>query len=173
MNRSIIKKPKGKKQRKTLTNVNILMILRQKFGNILPPYYDIFMHQEDTQYLLYINKTPLPKHDVSNGIGYISFTVDDDEINVMFVWTTIRKQGIGHYLMFLVAFIGNLFNINKIFLDDDSNLAHNGSLYENLNCTYENEPPNPEMVCSPNGILSKQQLFSDKYIYAKNSWFRG
>ena len=157
---------KMKRNKPKLTNVSILDVLRQKFGNVLPHGYNIFIHQENTQYILYINDREVPRDAVSRAIGYISFNIGfaEQEIDIMFVLSTLPKNGIGHYLMFLVAFVGKIFNIDKILLDDDSDLAHRGSLYEKLGCNYINESPNPEMECSASKILLKRGSFETKYM---------
>ena len=66
--------------------------------------------------------------------------------------------------MIIIAYIALNKGLNKILLDDDSDLAHKGSIYQKLNCQYINEPPEPEMECFPQKVLDKYDEFKNKYL---------
>ena len=144
----------------------LLDILPEEFMSILPDQYNLFFYKDDNQYIIYISQTEIELSNISNNsIGYVSFIIiyDESELEVLFIKSTIPKVGIGHYLMLIIGYIANNQGIKKILLDDDSDLAHQGSIYQKVGCKYITEEPYPEMECSPKDILEKYTKFYEKY----------
>ena len=99
--------------------------------------------------ILYIyHNQKLILNDISNiAIGYVTFVIDydDSELVILFIKSNIPRVGIGHYLMLIIGYIAKNQDIKKILLDDDSDLAHKGSIYQKVGCQYINQEPFPEM----------------------------
>lgn len=145
-----------------------ILTLPEIFTDILPDGYNVYIYiSDDNQYGIYINNTEVELTNLTSAVGYITFHIDFDEkeINLQFIYSTIKKSGIGHYLMILIAYIGNTFNIKTILLEDDSKLARTpNSIYVKLGCEYTDVDPYPEMECSLKTVLSKWDIFKDKYL---------
>lgn len=142
-----------------------LLILPTNLSDILSEEYNLFYFKKDNSYAIYISNYQLNIDDLKKSIGYITFTIDyeDSDLTVQYIQSNMQRVGLGHYLMIIVAYIAHNQNIKKILLDDDSDLAHQGSIYQKLGCEYINPNPNPEMECSPQKILGKFNEFYVKY----------
>ena len=123
----------------------ILETLPNYFMSILPNNYNLFYYIKDNQYAIYISENQIDLLNLNKAVGSITFAIDNKELIVQYLQSNIKKVGIGHYLMIIIAYIALNKGLNKILLDDDSDLAHKGSIYQKLNCQYINESPEPEM----------------------------
>ena len=143
--------------------------------NIIPPGFNLYYYKKNHDYAIYISdKTiELGSLDSDSVIGYLSFSINDDEpenpvIYVTFVKSNIPGVGIAHYLMLCVGYIAKTLNISMIYLDDDSDNARKpNNLYIKVGCKYQNEVSgsnDPEMECSPDTIISKFPEFYQKYV---------
>ena len=160
-----------------MTNIvgGIFDTLPDEFMSILPNNYNLFFYRDNDSYIIYISETELNLKDISNNaVGYVSFVMDydDSELTVTFIESKIPRVGIGHYLMLIIGYLANNQRIQKILLDDDSDLAHKGSIYQKIGCKYVNEEPNPEMECSPLDILNKYNEFYNKYVKRNLAFFK-
>ena len=141
--------------------------------NIIPPGFNLYYYKKNYDYEIYISDKTIELGNLDSAIGYLSFSINDDEpdkpvIYVTFVKSTIPGVGIGHYLMLCVGYIAKTLNISIIYLDDDSDNAHKpNNLYLKVGCKYQNENPDsnePEMECNPDTIISKLPEFYQKYM---------
>ena len=106
---------------------------------------------------------------IDSVIGFINFAIvpDDSEKIIQYMQSNMPKVGIGHYLLLIAATIAVINSIEKILLDDDSDMARQGSVYERIGCKYidntlgSNEP---EMECNPSVMLDQYQIFRDRYV---------
>ncbi len=143
---------------------------KELFIDILPPNYKLFYHKQGTSYSIYIAQNPIPVIEVSKNIdsviGFINFAIvpDDSEKIIQYMQSNMPKVGIGHYLLLIAATIAVINSIEKILLDDDSDMARQGSVYERIGCKYLNEYPEPEMECEPSIMLDQYQIFRDRYV---------
>jgi hypothetical protein len=142
-----------------------------KDWNILPKGYNLYYYKKGMQYAVYINHNIVPLENLKKTIGNITFTIDYEEldITIQYIKSNLPKVGIAHYLMLIVGYIAKYNNIKPIsiiYLDDDSDNAHKpNNIYLKLGCEYKNPNSNePEMECNPNIILSKFDIFYDKYV---------
>ena len=140
------------------------------FIDILPSNYNLFYYKQDNSYIIYIAQNPIPLLEVSaniNGvIGFINFAIisKDSEKIIQYMQSNMPKVGIGHYLLLVAARIAKINGIKKILLDDDSDMARQGSVYERIGCKYLNEYPEPEMECEPSVMLDQYKIFKDRYV---------
>lgn len=146
---------------------------KELFIDILPPNYKLFYHKQANSYSIYIAQNPIPVIEVSTNIdsviGFINFAIvpDDSEKIIQYMQSNMPKVGIGHYLLLIAATIAVINSIEKILLDDDSDMARQGSVYERIGCKYidntlgSNEP---EMECNPSVMLDQYQIFRDRYV---------
>ena len=144
----------------------LLDTLPEEFTNILSEQYNLFFYRKNNEYIIYISQSEIDLNNVSNiAIGYITFVIDydDSELVIQFIKSNIPKVGIGHYLMLIIGYIAKNQDIKKILLDDDSDLAHQDSIYQKVGCEYLDEKPFPEMECYPDVILKKYNEFYKKY----------
>jgi hypothetical protein len=149
----------------------LLNILPDNFNNILPDNYNLFFYRNDDQYAIYISEFETELNNIQNiAIGYVTFVIDydDSELTIQFIESKMPRVGIGHYLMLIIGYLAHTQRIEKILLDDDSDLAHKGSIYHKVGCKYISEEPYPEMECNPLDILNKYDEFYKKY---KNKGF--
>lgn len=149
----------------------LLYTLPEIYTEILPINYNLFFYRNNNEYMIYIAEVESELNNIENvAIGYISFVIDydDSELTIQFVKSNVPRVGIGHYLILIIAYIAYNQRIKKILLDDDSDLAHKGSIYQKVGCKYLNEEPYPEMECNPLDILNKYSEFYKKY---KNKGF--
>jgi len=149
----------------------ILDTLPDKFMNILPNNYNLFFYRNNNQYAIYISEFETELNNIQNiSAGYVTFVIDydDSELVIQFIKSNIERVGIGHYLLLIIGYIAKNQRIKKILLDDDSDLAHKGSIYQKVGCEYLDEEPYPEMECIPKIILEKYDEFYKKY---KNKGF--
>jgi len=103
-----------------------LTTLPKKFTDILPSDHSLYVYEDtDQQYIIYINKVELPISRTSEAVGYISFSIDFkySETNVVFLNSTNGGKGIAKYLMIIVAYMSSNHGIDKMTLDDDSDLG--------------------------------------------------
>ena len=151
----------------------ILVTLPSHLMDILPNEYNLFYYKVDNQYLIYISNNVLELQEIKKSIGYISFVIDyeESELSVLFLLSNLPKRGIGHYLMIIAGYIASNQGIKKVLLEDDSDMAHKGSVYEKLGCEYMNPRPEPEMECKPRVILGKYEQFYDKYVNKYGGFF--
>ena len=157
-----------------ITN-GLLDILPEKFTSILPSNYNLFFFRNNNQYAIYISEFETELKNIQNiSVGYVTFVIDydDSELVLQFIKSNIPRVGIGHYLMLILGYIAKNQGIKKILLDDDSDLAHKGSIYQKIGCKYVNEEPYPEMECSPLDILNKYNEFYNKYIKRNLGFFK-
>ena len=143
---------------------------KELFIDILPPNYKLFYHKQGNSYSIYIAQNPIPVIEVSTNIdsviGFINFAIVpyDSEKIIQYMQSNMPKVGIGHYLLLIAATIAVINSIEKILLDDDSDMARQGSVYERIGCKYLNEYPEPEMECEPSVMLDQYQIFRDRYV---------
>lgn len=149
----------------------LLYTLPDNFTDILPDNYNLFFYRNNNEYMIYISETEINLNNISTiSIGYITFAIDynDSELIIQFLQSNILRVGIGHYLMLIIGYFADNQHIKKILLDDDSDLAHNDSIYQRVGCRYIEDELSPEMECTPKDILNKYNEFYKKY---KNKGF--
>lgn len=141
----------------------IISSLPKKYTEILPETTNLYYIKSiaGDQYALYLNNTKLNIEKLSESLGYITFSINykDKEIDIQYLQTKLRGVGIAQYLIFILAYIAKTQKIKNILLDDDSDQAHNNSIYQKVGCKYINDYPEPEMKCVPATILSKFNNF--------------
>lgn len=107
---------------------------KELFIDILPPNYKLFYHKQANSYSIYIAQNPIPVLEVSTNIdsviGFINFAIvpDDSEKIIQYMQSNMPKVGIGHYLLLIAATIAVINSIEKILLDDDSDMARQGKV---------------------------------------------
>ena len=139
-------------------STGVLDTLPNGLTKILPDGYKVYsiFQSTDKTYAIYISKKELDIKDVQrNSIGFVAFALYPSESKLGITWVQSNKKGvgIGHYLMILTAYLATLPKIKKIALEDDSDLAHKGSVYQKVGCTYINEEPYPDMECNTKDVL--------------------
>tara|TARA_Y100000741_G_C18262025_1_gene560828 strand:- start:6557 stop:7048 length:492 start_codon:yes stop_codon:yes gene_type:complete len=149
-------------------STGVLDTLPDGLTKILPYGYKVYSFFQDTDktYAIYISKKQLDIKDMQrNSIGFVAFALYPSESKLRITWVESNKKGvgIGHYLMILTAYLGTFPKIKKIELDDDSDFAHKGSLYQKVGCTYINEEPYPDVECNIKDVLNKYEEFITKY----------
>lgn len=141
--------------------------------DIIPHGFNLYYYKKNYDYTIYISDKKIKLEDLDNAIGYLSFSINNDEpkkpvIYIIFIKSNIPAIGIAHYLMLCVGHIAKTFNISIIYLDDGSDNAHEpNNLYLKVGCKYKNEYPDSneqEMECSPDTIISKFSAFYQKYV---------
>lgn len=153
-----------------------LEILPYELTNILSQNYHLFYYKRgEDEFAIYMAENEIPLKNLDKSISYINFTInyEEKEATIIDLRTNANytKLGIAHYLLIIVAYICYNQGINKILLDDDSDFAHKGSVYEKVGCRYINEYPEPEMECSSKTILDKYNKFLEKYVNQKSPIF--
>ena len=79
--------------------------------------------------------------------------------------STHLGKGVGTFLILIYAYMARLYGNFSISLDDDSDMARNNSIYEQLGCKYDVEDSNePEMTCDPKKIIENFEKFYYKYV---------
>ena len=145
----------------------LLDILPEVFYSILPNEYNLYFYRRGDYYMIYISTFEDQLNNAKNtSIGHIKFVIDydDSELNVQYVESKRKGQGIGHYLMIIIGYICTIYGIRTVTLEDCSKLAHQcNNIYKKLGCTYINEKPESEMECNPLVILNKYDEFYKKY----------
>ena len=149
-------------------STGVLDTLPDGFTKILPDGYKVyaFFQPTDKTYAIYISKKELDIKDVQrNSIGFVAFALypSESKLGITYIESNKKGVGIGHYLMILTAYLATLPKIKKITLEDDSDLAHKGSLYQKVGCIYINEEPYPDMECNIKDVLNKYEEFITKY----------
>ena len=140
--------------------------------DVLPSNYRLFFSKKSgesgDQYAAYIAESQIASmRDLDQAEAYICFAQapGDPVFNVQFLYTTPtrRNMGFGQYLMIIAAYVANLHQVGRLELDDDSDKARAGSLYERLGCDYVKPAPFSDMVCDVCKILSQWSTFTTKY----------
>ena len=114
-------------------------------------------HEKDSTLLfIKVNKDVIKQQVESQKINYPEF------VNLN---STHLGKGVGTFLILIYAYMVSLYGNCSISLDDDSDMARNNSIYEQLGCKYDVEDSNePEMTCDPKKVIRNFKKFYYKYV---------
>ena len=99
--------------------------------------------------------------------NYDDPTIEND-FNISMLVANVKRQGIGIYLLLVLAYISKNIGVKNINLENMSGI--NDYYSSNIGCKYD-EIGLPEMTCSVSKALEKIPLFKKKYQSQKINIF--
>ena len=155
-----------------------------KFVNILPRHKGLFCYFNDDvdkiSGTVYISEK---RHELTSGrkldpdrtVGYIEILLDKKDHVLNVPWVSVSKRfqgnGIGKYLLILVAELGRSQGASIVELDDHSDMVWSqNNMYTSLGLEYIGNPPDPpnsgepEMRGCIHTITGRWKTYRRKYV---------
>lgn len=140
---------------------------------ILNNGWKVYIYCENRKIIIYISREiinpPFNETIMSNSniiLGYLEANLDNfNDFSIRMLRANIKRQGIGSYLFYILAYISDTLGIENINLENMSGI---NNYYDALGCEYDEEGL-PEMTCVVKNIKKTLKLFMTKYLYNNKS----